>query len=319
MIISASRRTDIPAFYSTWFMERIRTGYFHRVNPFNRRQVSGFSLKADDVDAICFWTKDPRPLLPSLAELDARGLCYYFQFTLNPYDSRFEPLLAPRDERLATFRELAARIGPRRVIWRYDPVILSSATPVDWHLEQAEQLARQLHGATARLMFSFCDFYGKGRGRLSRTLAAAGISLADITAPEKAAELAALVQGFKAIADRYALQIFTCSEPVDLAAAGIEHGACIDATLINELFDRAITANKDRHQRPACGCAASVDMGSYNCCPCRCVYCYANPHPAMIDSTCRHHAPDSPALLGRPEGEVVIRTTLRPGIVRRNR
>lgn len=319
MIISASRRTDIPAFYSDWFMERIRAGYFLRVNPYNRRQVSGFSLQPDDVDAICFWTKNPRPLLPSLAELDARGLRYYFQFTLNPYDRRFEPLLASRDERLATFRQLAARIGSNRVIWRYDPVILSSATPVAWHLAQAEQLARQLHRSTSRLMFSFCDFYGNGRGRLYRTLAAAGISLTDITAPEHAAELAALTHGFKAIADRYALQIVTCSEAINLSAAGIEPGACIDARLINALFGRTITTGRDRHQRPACGCAASVDMGSYNCCPSRCIYCYANPQPAMIDSSCRHHAPDSPALLGRPEGPVSIRTTLHPGMVRRNR
>lgn len=309
MIISASRRTDIPAFYSEWFLQRIRAGYFHRVNPFNSRQVSGCSLKAEDVDAICFWTKNPRPLLPSLGELDERGLHYYFQFTLNPYDHCFEPLLPPVDERIATFRALAGRIAAERVIWRYDPVILSSATPVAWHLDQAERLAGLLQRSTTRLMFSFYDYYGKGR-RLRAALAANGIVLEDITAPGNTAKLATLVQGFKAIADRYRLQIFTCSEQIDLAAAGIKHGACIDAKLLHTLFGRPVTCARDRHQRPDCGCAASVDMGSYNTCRYRCHYCYANFNQGMIAGNCSRHSVDSPSLLGQPEGPVTIRTLL---------
>jgi hypothetical protein len=158
MIISASRRTDIPAFYSDWFMNRVREGYFYRVNPFNSNQISGFSLKPEDVDAICFWTKNPRPLKQHLDELDERGLNYYFQFTLNPYDQTFEPHVPSLEERIATFQELAGHIGPQRVVWRYDPVILSSDTPVPWHQEQVEQIAAQLKSATRRMVFSFCDF-----------------------------------------------------------------------------------------------------------------------------------------------------------------
>jgi len=310
MIISASRRTDIPAFYSEWFMNRIRAGYFYRVNPFNSRQVSGFSLNPEHLDAICFWTKDPRPLLRHLDELDARGHRYYFQFTLNPYGREFEPEVPSLAERIDTFRELAGRIGPERVVWRYDPLILSSATPAAWHLQQAERLAAQLQGATRRLVFSFHDRYGRGKGRLHAALAGSGITLADFTAPDKAAELDELVYGFRTIADRYRLEIFTCSEEVDLSAAGIEHGACIDGRLVRQLFGGTPSAVKDRNQRQACGCVESVDMGSYNSCRFRCAYCYANFNEGMIARNCRQHYPDSPSLLGRYEGPVEIRTAL---------
>jgi DNA repair photolyase len=306
MIISASRRTDIPAFYSDWFMNRVRKGFFYRVNPFNSKQVSGFSLKPEGVDAICFWTKNPKPLMKHLDELDQRGLKYYFQFTLNPYDKTFEPHLPPLDERIATFRELACRICPERVIWRYDPVILSSVTPVSWHLEQAERIAEQLKDSTHRLVFSFYDVYGKVQARLINT----GISFEEITAPEKSAELDELVRGFKAMADSYGVRILSCSEEIDLSAIGIEHGACIDGKLVRKLFEGEPSAKKDRNQRESCGCVESVDMGMYNTCRFRCSYCYANFNERMIDSNYLKHYPDSPALLGRYEGHIEIHSSL---------
>lgn len=310
MIISASRRTDIPAFYSDWFINRIREGFFHRVNPFNSKQVSGFSLKPEHVDAICFWTKNPRPLMKYLDELDQQGLNYYFQFTLNPYGEVFEPKVPPLDERIATFRELADRIGPERVIWRYDPIIQTSITPGSWHLEQVGRIAGQLNGATRRLVFSFYDFYGKGQGRLHAALKGTGITLEDITAPAKLGELLELVRGFKEVADRHDLRIFSCSEALDLSALGIGHGACIDGNLVRELFGRNPSERKDKNQRDACGCVESVDMGMYNTCHFRCSYCYANFNEGMIEGNRRKHYADSPSLLDRWEGSMVIQTSL---------
>jgi uncharacterized protein DUF1848 len=310
MIISASRRTDIPAFYAEWFMNRVREGFFYRVNPFNSRQVSGFSLKPADVDAICFWTKNPLPLMKHLDELDERGLNYYFQFTLNPYDRTFEPHVPPLQERIETMIALAGRIGPERVVWRYDPVILSSVTPADWHLVQAERMAGLLKDAARRLMFSFCDFYGKGQGRLKRALQGTGIRLDDITAPAHGEALERTARGFREIAGRHGLEIFTCCEEIDLTTIGIEHGACIDPDLIRKMFKVDPSGKKDRNQRAACNCIESVDMGSYNSCPFRCAYCYANFNERMIESNFRKHYPDSPVLLGRYEGEVEIRTSL---------
>ncbi|MHB8056509.1 MAG: DUF1848 domain-containing protein [Desulfuromonadaceae bacterium] len=304
MIISASRRTDIPAFYADWFMTRVRDGYFYRVNPFNSKQVKRFSLQAEDVDAICFWTKNPQPLIQYLHELDERGLNYYFQFTLNPYDKTFEPGVPPLGERINTMIELAGRIGPERVVWRYDPVILSSATPVSFHLEKVEEIAARAGSATRRLMFSFCDFYGRGQGRLSRALAGTGIKLEEITAPEQMGALDLVARGFKRIADNHDLQLFSCSEEVDLGASGIRHGACIDGDLIRELFGVITTSKKDKNQRAACNCVEAVDMGMYNSCRYRCSYCYANFNEALIESNCRKHNPKGPVLLGEYNGNI---------------
>jgi len=310
MIISASRRTDIPAFYAEWFMNRIREGFFYRVNPFNRNQVSGFSLQPEDVDAICFWTKDPGPLLKHLDELDERGFNYYFQFTLNPYNKVFEPGVPSLEQRIEDFQGLARRIGKKRVVWRYDPVILTSITPVSWHLEQAELISSKLQESTERLVFSFYDFYGKGRGRLHDALKHTGITLEDITWHVHRAHLDALVGGFKDIADKHQLNIFSCSEDVDLSNNGIEPGACIDGKLIRDLFGGEPSEKKDKNQRAHCGCVESVDMGMYNTCRFRCTYCYANFNEGTIDKNLSRHNVSSPALLGDHERTLEIRRSV---------
>ncbi len=310
MIISASRRTDIPAFYADWFMGRVREGCFYRINPFNSNQVSGFSLKPEHVDAICFWTKNPKPLLRHLDELDQRGLKYYFQFTLNPYGKEFEPNVPSIEERIDTFLELSGRIGPERVVWRYDPIILTSVTPASWHIDQAERIASKIGNSTRRLVFSFYDFYGKGQGRLHAALKGTGIILENIAATENYADLERIVRGFKDVVSSYGMCIQSCSEDIDLSGLGIEHGACIDGKLIKDLFGGDPTSSKDKNQRKACGCVESVDMGIYNTCRFRCSYCYANFNEGMIDANCRKHYPDSPALLGRYDGQIEIKTSL---------
>lgn len=207
---------------------------------------------------------------------------------------------------------LEERIGPERVIWRYDPVILTSATPVSWHIEQLEQLAGQLADSTPRLMFSFYDFYGKGQGHLNRALQGTGIDLEDIRTPGKSSELEMLVRGFKQVADRYDLQLFSCSESIDLFVLGVEHGSCIDGELISKLFAAHPSTTKDKNQRPACGCVESVDMGMYNSCPFLCSYCYANSNPGVIENNLQKHFRDSPTMLGRHEEErIEIRTGLK--------
>lgn len=310
MIISASRRTDIPAFYSKWFMNRVREGFFYRVNPFNSNQVSGFSLKPEHVDAICFWTKDPKQLMQHLDELDQLGLNYYFQFTLNSYSKEFEANIPPLDLRIETFQQLADTIGSKRVVWRYDPVILTSATDIAWHLQQVESIARQLESSTKRLVFSFYDFYGKGRGRLHAALESTDIILKDITRHENRSELDAIVKGFKAIADRYQIEIFSCSEDFDLSAYGIAHGACIDGKLIQDLFGGNPSVKKDKNQRETCGCVESADMGIYNTCQFRCSYCYANYNEGVIDKNVKKHDVNGPAMLGQHDRTIEIQDSL---------
>jgi DNA repair photolyase len=232
-----------------------------------------------------------------LDELDARGLNYYFQFTLNPYDTTYEPKVPPLQERIETMVDLGSRIGPERVVWRYDPVILSSISPVGWHLEQAERISDQLKDATRRMVFSFYDYYGKGQGRLNKALMGTGIRLEDITAPEHGEALDQIARGFKAVADCHSLQIFTCCENVDLADIGIQHGACIDGSMIRELFGVSHGFTRDKNQRKSCNCVKSADMGIYNSCRFRCTYCYANFNEGMIEGNCRKHFPVSPSLL----------------------
>ena len=159
MIVSASRRSDIPAFYAQWFINRIRGGYCTVPNPFNPRQVSRVSLLPEDLDVIVFWTRNPRPLFPYLDELDQRGCRYYFQYTLLGYPAQIDPHSPPRAAAISTFEELAVRIGPQRVIWRYDPLVFSKLTGADYDAENYARLAAALNGATQRSVVSLVDMY----------------------------------------------------------------------------------------------------------------------------------------------------------------
>ncbi|MEW6229256.1 MAG: DUF1848 family protein, partial [Bacillota bacterium] len=146
MIISASRRTDIPKFYSEWFMNRVRAGFCTFPNPFNPKQLIEVSLRPEDVDVIVFWSKDPGPLIPHLGELDRRGLRYYFQFTVNGYPGFMEPNVPPLGEVLDTFGRLSATVSPDRMIWRYDPIVLSNATGLEYHVRRFGEIAGALKG-----------------------------------------------------------------------------------------------------------------------------------------------------------------------------
>lgn len=297
MIISVSRRTDIPAFFSDWFLRRVEQGYFCAKNPFNPSQVQRVSLEPGDVDAFVFFSKDPRPLMRHLARLDASGFHYYFQFTLNAYDATLEPSVPPLEQRIRAFQELGATLGPSRVVWRYDPVIISSGTGREYHVRSLASIARRLEGYTERLIISFLDFYPRVRVRLER-LEAQGLTFADIAAPCNADTLYHLASEISAIGSRHGMRVQTCCEKVDLDLMGIEHGSCIDSALIERLFGAVPGIPRDRNQRPGCLCAQSVDMGAYNTCSHGCVYCYANSSAASKKANLARHRPDSPFLVG---------------------
>ena len=306
LTISASRRTDIPAFFSPWFMRRVAEGSALCVNPFNPRQARPVSLHPNDVEAIVFWSKNPRPLLRHLGELDDRGFRYYFQFTLNGYDKTLEPFLPPVAERVGTFLELATRLGRKRVLWRYDPIILSSEMPPAWHLDRLGGIGEKLRGAAGRLTISFMDFYPKVQKRLAKVEEATGQRFYDAAEGERTDEVGELCRGIAALGRVWDLPVASCGEPLDLAPYGIRAGACIDAELIRwmregpGLFDGGArrAPKKDPNQRPECLCASSVDLGAYNTCSHGCLYCYASFSPASIKANLRRHSPDSPSLLG---------------------
>lgn len=295
MIISASRRSDIPAFYSRWWMNRVRAGFVLVPHPFNTRQVRRIDLRPAAVDAIVFWTRHAAPLLPHLAELDDLGYAYYFQYTLTSYPRALEVHTPAMDQALTSFRALSTRIGPARVIWRYDPILLCNLLTVTDHLQQFARIAAALAGYTRQVVISFADLYGKAVRQLDKV---PGLAYVDIlTCPD---QLATLLDGICQIAARYDLAVSSCAEALDLDAWGIRHGRCIDADLLASACGRRVSAAKDPGQRPACGCARSVDIGQYDTCPHGCTYCYANRSQALAARHLAAHDPESPLLYGPP-------------------
>ncbi len=292
MIISASRRTDIPAFYSEWFMNRIRAGYCLVTNPFKQSQVTRVSLEPEDVDAIVFSTRNPAPLIPHLPELDSRGFRYYFLYTITGYPKVLEPRVPPQEQAVRTFRELSKMIGPERVIWRYDPILITSISGFDYHPRCFEELAAQLEGATMAAKVSLADSYRAARMRLGR-LARAGITY-DLH-PERSSEFPAMMVALVESAARHGIRVESCAEEVDLRPYGIQPGKCIDDGLIERVFGVSVPPAKDSGQRKTCKCAVSKDIGAYDTCPHGCLYCYAT---GFGHGKTAQHDPHSETLAG---------------------
>jgi len=272
MIISASRRTDIPAFFSQWFMERIRAGYCLVTNPFNPRQVPRVSLAPEDVDAIVFWTRNAAPLLPHLRELDVRGYRYYFQYTLTGYPRVLEPHAPAREAAVQTMRQLSSMVGPARVVWRYDPILVSSRTTFDYHLHNFKDLTRSLSGLVERVVISLADRYAKAARNLA-PLARDGLVVD--WEPQTSPGFPDFVRKMAAMAASAGMEMTSCAEEIDLLPLGVKPGACIDGDIVTRVLGVHVGNTKDKSQRKACRCVVSRDIGSYNTCGHGCTYCYA--------------------------------------------
>jgi len=291
MIISASRRTDIPSHYADWFMGRVRAGFVEVRNPRNAKQARRVSLLTDDVDGIVFWTKNPAPMLPHLAELSAYA--HYFQVTLTPYGPDVEPGYPEKEAQVVpAMLALSDRIGPERVVWRYDPILLSGAYTKEFHFDAFERLARRLSGRVARCTLSFLDMY-RNTARSAAELGLRPIETADMM--EMAERLSQVARGF-------GISLAACAEVEDFSRFGIARARCVDPGILEAASGRAVKFRRDRNQRPACGCAESVDIGAYNTCPGGCKYCYANYSPALLRENLARHSPDSSLISGAPEG-----------------
>lgn len=282
MIVSASRRTDIPAFFLPWMLERLRQGYALVRNPHNPRQISRVVLSPEETDCLVFWTKDGSGLLAHLDELESFGIPFYVQWTLNGYGPDLEPGVPEKRLLIDTFQKLGARLGARRLVWRYDPVLLYGPYTAGWHLQTFDRYCRLFSGATDTCIFSFVDLYAKTRRALPALRA---------VSPDDMAHLAA---GFSQSAAAAVLSLRTCCEDGDFGRFGIGQAACIDRARIEDLAGHAIPAVRDGGQRPNCGCVRSVDIGAYGTCTHGCAYCYA----AGQRNPLSENRPDSPLLLG---------------------
>ena len=298
MIVSASRRTDIPAFYSDWLFNRLKEGFVYVRNPMNIHQVSEINLSPNVVDCIVFWTKNPRPMLDRLDKLSDYN--YYFQFTLNPYADDVEPDVPNKGkEVIKTFIELSEKIGADKIIWRYDPILLSDKYSIDYHAKYFEKLAKDLKGSFSKCVISFIDIYKKN----SKRCAANGLNELD------KAQIFAIAEQISDTAKKYSFPVASCAENIDLNEFGIEHNSCIDKDLIEHLIGSRISVQKDKNQRKECGCIESIDIGSYNTCIHGCSYCYANYN---IDNVRLNHSlynANSPLLCSTlsPDDKVTIR------------
>jgi DNA repair photolyase len=294
MIISASRRTDIPAYYSDWFINRIKERYVYVRNPMNIHQISKINLDQNVVDCIVFWTKNPKPMLDKLQFI--REYAYYFQFTLNPYDKDIEVGLPRKNKIIETFKQLSDVIGPQRIIWRYDPVLINQKYTISYHIDKFYEFAGKFEGYTEKVTFSFIDFYKK----ITENVKSVGID--EITNDEKNL----IADNFSRIAREKNLIIDTCAEDIDLSKYNIAHARCIDDRLIAKIIGYNFIAKKDKNQRFECGCIGSIDIGEYNSCSNGCVYCYANYSKNIVIDNFKRHNQFLPLLVGETnEGDTI--------------
>lgn len=329
VIISASRSTDIPAFFSRWFFNRLANGYCTWINPFNQqKQYISFSK----CKVIVFWTKNPAPIIPYLHILDEMGIHYYFQVTLNDYVTEgLEPNLPSVEERIKTFKRLSELIGPERIIWRFDPILLCNAILPRTILSKIWKIGNQLKKLTNKLVFSFVDIkaYRKVQNNLVKETNL--FTKEDVESGEGSdSQRQEIVEGLVKLRevwkqDGWDLTLATCAESIDLDFYDIEHNRCIDDRLMERVFgdDKELVYYlrtgelpqpdlfgdvpelpdthknlKDKGQRKLCGCMISKDIGMYNTCRHFCVYCYANTSKKVVQYNAIKHSDESDSLIG---------------------
>ncbi len=296
MIISASRRCDIPSYFGQWFINRLQKGYVLIQNPYNKNRLSKALLTKDTIDIIVFWTKNPIPFLKYLPEIDKLAYPYYFEFTLTPYAKEIEKNLPDKQELINTFIALSNKIGKKRMVWRYDPIIFNEHYTIEYHNKNFANMAKQLCQSTNRCVISFVDNYKNVATRMGSS-AHFNMTLANIHK---------LSESFSYIAAQYGLNIYTCAEKHNLKQYGIQHGACIDKDIIENILDCKISAVKDKNQRDECMCIESIDIGAYNCCANGCTYCYALQSEISAISNVKNHSSTSPLLVGEVKENAII-------------
>ncbi len=287
MILSVSRRTDIPAFYAEWFMERLRQKYVLVRNPFNAHSISRIPLSPENVDTVVFWTKNSKPMHKYLDEIDNLGYKYYFQYTITPYKKDLEEEVQDKKEIVETFQTLSKKIGSEKVILRYDPVILSDNYTIDLHKKAFARLCDLLAPYTKKIVFSFLDDYKKISKNIKQ------LNIKEISAEE----MCIMAEYFADTAKKYNLKIESCAEQIDLERFGINHGKCIDNELIEKITGYKLSVGRD-NQRNACGCIKCIDIGEYNTCMHKCLYCYANINKDAAFKNYKLHDTKSPLLIG---------------------
>jgi DNA repair photolyase len=285
-VISASRRTDIPAFYVRWLMNRLRAGFACYPNPYSG-EVYTVSLQPEDVHSIVFWSKNYAPLLPHLDELTEYGYRFYFHYTITG-NRPLEPYVPDWHQSVPLFRELAEHTSPRHVQWRFDPILFTTELRAGFYIDRFYEIATALSEVTERCYFSFAAFYGKVKRRLQE----AGVHYYDPPLEEKHS----LVQEMADIASGCGITLYACCEDA-IVGGRIQKAHCVDGDLLADLFPERPKVSMLRPTREQCGCAVSRDIGMYDSCPYGCVYCYANQSRPVALKRFRAHTPKGEHLI----------------------
>ena len=287
MIINTGQRTDIPAFYADWFVNRLKAGFVLVRNPYNPRSVTRYRLSPEVVDLIGFCTKNPAPMLPHLDLLRPYG--QYWYVTITPYGKEIEPGVPDKREVLDSFRRLSDTVGPDRMGWRYDPVFISGEYPAERHMKAFEYMAQTLSSYTRTAVISFVDLYEKTKRNFPEVR------------PVTAEQRLQLGKAFVEIAGQYGMTLRPCGEGDELAPFGADCSGCMTVAMYEQALGRRLKVPKTAPARKECACYLGGDIGAYNTCGHLCRYCYANYDAATVRKNLAAHDPESPLLIGRLE------------------
>ncbi len=302
MIVSASCRTDIPAFYSEWFFQRLKSGYCLVRNPYSGKAYR-VELRPSQVDGFVFWTRNFGPMLNRLSELQDFGRPFVVQYTVTGYPREIEAAVIEPLRAIGQIRDLAERVHPACPVWRYDPILFTTLTPAEYHLENFRDLAGRLKGSTDEVVVSFAQMYAKTRRNLDAAASRGHFEWQDPPAGQKIALLCQLA----GIAREAGMQLTVCTQPelVRKGAPG-RNGApgcqgtmearCVDARRLEQIGGFRIAA-ASKGTRPGCACHESRDIGDYDTCPHGCVYCYAVRHRRIALGNYKSHDPAAESLL----------------------
>lgn len=260
MIISASRRTDIPSLHTKWFLNRLKEEYVITQNPISKNNFYKIPLNKNIVDIIVFWSKNPN--IDFLKEVKDLGYEFYLHFTITPYDKNIEKNIPDKNLLIKKFQTISKLFGKEKIIWRYDPIILNDDFDANYHLNNFKNFADSLNGYTDECIFSFVQIYSKIKNNIK-----------NINDNDKII----LIENIKEISEKNNIKLKSCSQDFDnITNIRVEKSACIDKEKIQKILGYSIKEKKDKSQRKLCNCIESIDIGMYNTCTNGCIYCYAN-------------------------------------------
>ena len=292
MIINTGQRTDIPAFYSEWFVNRLKAGFVLVRNPYNPKSVTRYRLTPDVVDCIGFCTKNPAPMLPHPDLLRPFGQFWYV--TITPYGKEIEPHVPDKRQVLESFRRLSDTVGPHCVGWRYDPILISECWPVERHIRAFSYMAEKLSGYTRTAVISFIDLYEKTKRNFPEVHS---------VSPE---DRLTLGKALTEIGRQYGMTVRPCAEGDELSAFGADCSGCMTVAMYEQALGRRLKAPRQQPARKECACYLGSDIGAYNTCGHLCRYCYANYDTETVKANMKQHDPESPLLIGHLRPDDVV-------------